>query len=176
MKRWGMLGWGGGEIINIDDSGGVVGEERLEFREEQVQCVGNKGWGEEQRVLTALCLLEEVILDQCQKNLKWDPDVIRITEVAVSGINEATKIRELYRALCEIPETEKEKDANKMEEVEKEWEAMGGISEVNSADQIDQLEALRYKMKSKNYNLPSSKSVEISGNEMPRTRNGIPKA
>ena len=31
------------EIISIEDVGWVVGGERLEFREEQVQCVGRKG-------------------------------------------------------------------------------------------------------------------------------------
>ena len=38
---------GGGEIINIEDIDGVVGEERLEFREEQIQCVRKKGVDEE---------------------------------------------------------------------------------------------------------------------------------
>ena len=41
-------------------------------------------------------------------------------------------------------------------------ESNGGIAEVNNADQIGQLSALRFKMKSGNYNLPSSKSAEIS--------------
>ena len=51
---------GGGEIINIEDIDGVFGEERLELREEQVQCVRKKGRGEQQ-VLTALVLRVEVI-------------------------------------------------------------------------------------------------------------------
>ena len=59
----------GGEVINIEDVDGVVGGERLEFREEQVQCVRKKGI-EEQRVLTALALLEEVILDQRRQKIK----------------------------------------------------------------------------------------------------------
>ena len=105
--------------------------------------------GEEQRVLTALAHLEEVISDQCQRNLKENQVVGRITEVAVLEINETNKIRELYRGIGEIPETEKEKDANKRQEVENGWAAMGGISEVNSADRIGQLAALRFEMKSK---------------------------
>ena len=36
-----------------------------------------------------------------------------------------------------------------MQEVGEEWEAMEEISEVNSANQTDLLEALRFKMKSK---------------------------
>ena len=52
---------GRGEVTNIDDVDGVVGGERLEFREEQDRCVGKKGMGEEHRVIAAFPLLEEVI-------------------------------------------------------------------------------------------------------------------
>ena len=37
---------------------------------------------------------------------------------------------------------------NKKKEVEEEWEGMGKFPEVNSANPIGQLEALRFKMKS----------------------------
>ena len=117
--------------------------------------------GEEQRVLTALALLGEVISDQRQKKLKGNQDVGRITEVTVLQINETGEIRELYRTLGEIPETEKEKEVHQRREVEAECEAMGGIFEVNSADQVDQLEARRFKMKPKNSNLPSSKAEKF---------------
>ena len=127
--------------------------ERLEFREEQVQCARKKGIEEEQRVLMALALLGEVILGQRQKRLMENRDAGRITEVAVLKINEANKIRELYRRIGEIPETEKEKEVGKRGEMEEEWEAMGEISEVASANQTDQLEALRFTMKSENANL-----------------------
>ena len=104
----GDLGRGG--IINIEDIGWVDGEERLKFRDEQVQCVRKKGIGEENPVLAAFALMEEVILDQRQVKLKANQDANSITEVAVLGINEAAKIRELYRALCEIPDNAKEKN------------------------------------------------------------------
>ena len=68
---------------------------------------------EEQRVLTELAFLAEVIFGQYQQKLKENQDVGRFTEVAVLKINETNKIRELCRAICEIPETEQEKDANK---------------------------------------------------------------
>ena len=45
----------------------------------------------------------------------------------------------------------------------KEWQVMGEISEVNSADKIGQLEALRFEMKSGNYKLPNSKIDAIFG-------------
>ena len=48
--------------------------------------------------------MEEAILDQCQLKRKENKDVGPITEVAVLEINETGKIRELYRAICEIPE------------------------------------------------------------------------
>ena len=57
---------GMGEIITTDEIEGIVGDERLELREEQVQCVGKKGNEEEQQVLAALPLLGEVILGQCK--------------------------------------------------------------------------------------------------------------
>ena len=52
---------------------------------------------------------------------------------------------------------------------------MGEIQEANSADQIDQLEALRLKMKSVNSKSSSSKSEKISGNEIPGMRKAIQK-
>ena len=52
---------------------------------------------------------------------------------------------------------------------------MKEISEVQSANQTDQLDALRFKMKSKNHNLARRKSEIISENEMPRMRKAIPK-
>ena len=60
---------GGDEVASIEEIDGVVREERLEYREEQVQFARNKGIGEEHRVLTALALLEEVISAQLQQNL-----------------------------------------------------------------------------------------------------------
>ena len=97
-----------------------------------------------------------MISDQCQVKLQGNQDVNLITEAAVLEISETNKIRELYRAISEIPETEKEKELKVKQEVAKEWEAMEEIQEVNSADQIDQLAALRFKMKSGNFNLSSS--------------------
>ena len=46
---------------------------------------------------------------------------------------------------------------------------------MNSADQIDPLGASRFKMKSGNYNLPSSKSDGILENERPGMRKAIQK-
>ena len=126
---------GGGGVITIGDIDGVVGDGRLEFREEQAQCVRKKGSEEEQQVLAALAFLEEVISDQCRLKLKENQDADLITEPAVLGINETNKIRELYRTLCEIPETKKEMKSN--QEIAKEWKEMGEIPEVNSAGRID---------------------------------------
>ena len=46
---------------------------------------------------------------------------------------------------------------------------------MNSAGQIEQLNALRCKMRSVKFNWPRAKSEEISENEMPSIRMGIPK-
>ena len=42
--------------------------------------------------------------------LKGNQDVNLITEAAVLKISETNKIRDLYRAISEIPETAKEKE------------------------------------------------------------------
>ena len=84
---------------------GVVGDERLEIREEQAQWVRKKGTEAEKQVLAALALMEEVILDQRQFELKENQDADPITAVEVLKINEAGEIRELYRLIFEIPET-----------------------------------------------------------------------
>ena len=76
-------------MVIIGDIDGVVGGERLEFREEQVQCVGKKGNEEEQHVLAAFALLGEVISDHHQVELKGNQDAGLITESAVLEINEA---------------------------------------------------------------------------------------
>ena len=57
---------------------------------------------------------------------------------------------------------------------ERVW-ALEEIQEVNSADRIDQLNDLRFKMQSGKCNLPRPNSDEISENEMPGMRKEIPK-
>ena len=121
-----------------------------------------------------MALFEEVISDHRQVELGGNQDVNLITDAAVLEIRETTKIRELYRALSEIPETAKAKELKVKQEVAKEWKEMEEIQEANSADQIYQLEALRFKMKSMDFNLPSSRSVEIAANEMPGMRKEMP--
>ena len=44
-----------------------------------------------------------------------------IAEGAVLKVREASKIREIYRILNEIPETEKKKELRTKQEVGKEW-------------------------------------------------------
>ena len=46
---------------------------------------------------------------------------------------------------------------------------------MHSADQIDQLNALRFEMQSGKFNLSRSNSEKISENEIPGMRNEIPK-
>ena len=59
-------------------------------------------------------------------------------------------------------------------EVAKEWEAMGEITELNSDGPIDQLEDLRFEMKSQKSNFSSSKCEKISENETHGVRKEIP--
>ena len=85
-----------------------------------------------------MALFVDIILGQCQPKLKENQDVDRIAELSTSGIDEMNKIKELYRAISEIPETEKEKNVRERQKVEEEWKAMGEISEVQSANQTGQ--------------------------------------
>ena len=64
-----------------------------------------KGVVGENQVLAALALLEEAISDQRQAKLEENQDSDLINEASLLGINEANKLRMLYRALYEIPET-----------------------------------------------------------------------
>ena len=60
--------------------------------------------GEEKQVLPALSLMDELISDHCQLGFKENQDAGPITEAAVLKVNESNKIREIYRAILEIPE------------------------------------------------------------------------
>ena len=97
-----------------------------------------------------LALLEEAILDNFQFGLKENKDAGLISETAVLEINAAKKIRDLYLALFEIPETAKAKESEAHQEVARGWKSSGEIQEANSADEINQLNALRFEMKSGN--------------------------
>ena len=57
---------------------------------------------EERAVLTALALTDELILDQRQLKFRANRDAGSITEAAVLKVKESNKIRDLYRAICEI--------------------------------------------------------------------------
>ena len=98
---------GGDESITIGDFAGVVEDERLELREDQVRCVRKKGIAEGEHVLASMGLFEEAILDKCQAKLNANQDVKLITEAAGLEISETNKIRDLCRAFREIPEKRK---------------------------------------------------------------------
>ena len=98
-----------------------------------------------------------------------------ITEVAVLKINETARIREIYRLICELPENPNEIELRTKQETESEWEDVEEIQEADSAYQIDQLNALRFKMQSGKFNMPRSKREKISDNAMMGMRENIPK-
>ena len=131
MKRCcGMLSWEVGEAIIIDDFEREVEEERLELRRGEVHRVGKKGMGGEKQVLAALALMEEFILRQCQLGFKESRDVRPITDVAVPKVGDANEIRDLYREICEIPETERNRIGNG-KEIENGLGALGGGNSIS---------------------------------------------
>ena len=107
---------------------------------------GNARSKEEKKILTALAVTG---------GSNFEPMPIRIgnqefdiiAEQTISKTHGANKIRELYRGIFEIPGKSGEIDLRQKKEIETEWEFLEERKEVNSADKIDQLNALRYKTK-----------------------------
>ena len=62
--------------------------------------------GGERHVLAGMALMGEVILDQRQLGFKENQVAGQITEVTVMGLYDKGAIREIYRAICEIPENQ----------------------------------------------------------------------
>ena len=122
-----------------------------------------------------MALFEEISADQCQTKRKENQDMNQLTETATLKIEEANKIRELYKIIGEFTESEKGKQLGERQKVEEEWKEMEEINNSLNVNQTDQLEALRYKMKAKNHNLSKEKSEQIMENEMPGMRKEIPK-
>ena len=88
---------------------------------------------EEEEVLTALNFAEEVNAGKCKLKLEETQQANSITETAVLKAQEANIIRELYRAICEIPEKLIEIELGKKREIENEWQSLEENKEVNSA-------------------------------------------
>ena len=84
------------ELIEFDDS---LGREN-QFSEER---------NEEKDVLASLALMEEMIANQCMVKRRKDESAKLLAEGAVLKVNEANKVRELYRIVNEIPESKEEK-------------------------------------------------------------------
>ena len=87
-ENLGNVELGGDGVTIIAEMEGVVGEERLAFREEQVQCVRKKRG---KQVLAASALFGEVVAGQRRQTLKENQDVGRITEIAVFKSTKRTK-------------------------------------------------------------------------------------
>ena len=60
-------------------------------------------------------------------------------------MQETNKFRELFRAICEIPDKPSAIELRKNQEIESEWGSLEESNGVNSADQIGQLNALQFK-------------------------------
>ena len=108
----------------------------------------------------------EIIGDRRRVKRRNNENVKLMADEAVLRVSGANKIRELYRILKEIPETEKMKELRIRQEVEKVW---GEWKNVLSADGVGPLIGLRFKF-GKMENLSREASEQISENEMPGMR------
>ena len=97
-------------------------------------------------------------MGQCQLKCKENQDACAITEVAVLNVHGANEIRELYREICEVPENPCEIELQTNQSIGNGCKSVGGIQEANSADRIDQLNALRFEMQSGKRNLSRGES------------------
>ena len=115
------------------------------------------------RVLMALARMVgggELISDQLK--LKGNNDAKSITEAAVLKVKETSRIRELYRAIYEIPENRAKLNPRRWEKLKTNGDLWGEIkkrNEVHIADQIDQLNALRSEMQSGKLNSSIKKAM-----------------
>ena len=107
---------------------------------------GNGRNPEEKKILTELGIMEAVISNHRHVKLKENQEANLITKSAILKAQETNKIRELCRAIFEFPEKPSEIELRKKKEIETECEFLEESKNVNSADQIDQLNALRCKM------------------------------
>ena len=101
----------------------------------------------------ALDVMWEVISDKRQLKLQENQEWGLITEKSILKVGETNKIRGICRVICETPEKPSEIELRRRREIETAWEFLDESMEVNSADQIDQLNALRFKMKMGSKNL-----------------------
>ena len=103
----------------------------------------------------------EVISGRCQLKLKENQAARLTTEKEILEAQETNKIRGLFRVICEIPEKPIEIELRKKREIEIEWGPLEEIKEVDSADRIDQLKALRFKTQMGNNNLSRGKAMKF---------------
>ena len=103
-----------------------------------------------------------MIGNQCMVKRGNNENAKLIAEEAVLKVKGTNKIRELYRILNEIPETEKKKELRIKQEVEKEWNEWDIVL---SAGEVDPLVGLRFKF-GRTKNLSRAASELISENEM----------
>ena len=102
-----------------------------------------------------------VIANQCHLKLKANKEANLITNEALSEAHGASKIRELYWVIWDVQEKTSGEELRQTQEIETEWELLGASKKVNSADQIDQLNALRLKTQMERKNLSREKSMKF---------------
>ena len=102
---------GAGEDPSLHVGSEIAPSELIEF-DNNLAGVGKFSGGRngEKDVLAPLALMEEMIANQCMVKRRKNEDAKLIAGKAVLKVNEANKIRELYRIMNEIPESQKEKN------------------------------------------------------------------
>ena len=128
---------------------------------------------EEKKIRTALAFAEAVIAHQRHLKLKGNQEENLIMKSILKS-QEANKIRELYRVICEFPEKPSEIELRKKHAIGTEWEFLAESKKVNISDHIDQLSAWRFMTQMKSKNLSRERIGEISENEMPGITEAIP--
>jgi len=102
---------GGEEDPSMHEGSEIPPSELIEFGNNLIRAKKfSGGSNEEKDVLASLALMEEMIANQCMVKRRNNENAKLIAEEAVLKMNETNKIRELYRIMNEIPESQKEKN------------------------------------------------------------------
>ena len=114
------------------------------------------GSQEEKNVFNGVGPHGELIVGPCHLKLKVNQDANSITESVALKVSEENKFWIFIARFAKFQKTER----GRIGEAQRNWKCAGilvGNKEVNRADQIDQLNAFRFKMQSPKRNLSREK-------------------
>ena len=99
---------GGGEITTIEELEGFAGDDCMELREEQVQTIKKEEEEEEKKGFSSFGPIWGNQFGPMSDKTEGNQDAKHLTETDTLKINETNKIKELYKMIGGVTESEKE--------------------------------------------------------------------